>query len=55
MERTLKFDEIDIAILRVAVRDHLAAIKEAQNEGADGITDDEIDQVDELLVRLDRQ
>lgn len=54
MERTLKLDEIDMAILQVAVRDHLATLREDQQKD-DSITDEEIGHVDELLTQLDRR
>ena len=53
MEKTWTFDDIDMAILRVAVADHLATLREDQQK--DNIPEEEIEHVDELTSRLNRR
>ncbi len=53
MEKTWTFDEVEVAILKVAVMDHLQYLKEDKEK--DDIPDEEIDHVDELLTKLSRR
>ncbi len=55
MERTLKFDEIDITILQVAVGDHVAYLKEDLPKPDSEVTEEHITQTEELLDILYRR